>query len=143
MALLLVQKCFFLTPSSWGSYFKRYICPETISSFNVSNCYWIPGAQLFNNSVKMKNLLDLSINGTKVSLPQLAKLLKTCQKITKLDFSYTHKMGEENKKQLSTPTAVKAFKKLTFLKISTSVLNARDYSNDPWVFIIKILRYIK
>jgi len=91
----------------------------------------------------MKYLLELNINGTKVSLPELAKLLKICQKITKLDFSYTHKMGEENQNEISTQDAIKAFKKLTFLKISTSVLNARDYSNDPWVFIIKILRHIK
>lgn len=47
--------------------------------------------------------------------------------------------------QLSTIAAVKAFKfkKLTCLKISTSVFDARDYSNYLRVIIIKILRYIR
>lgn len=46
----------------------------------------------------------------------------------------------ENENQLKTRAVIKAFQKLVSLKVSTSVKDARDYLNDPWLFITKILR---
>jgi len=41
---------------------------------------------------------------------------------------------------LSAPHVIEALKRLTHLKVATAVLDARDYVNDPWVFIAKMLR---
>lgn len=90
----------------------------------------------------MRNLEHLGISDTKVSLLHLAKVLDTCKTITKLDFSYHHLPGIENENNhFATKSVKEAFKKLTSLEISTAVLDARDYVNDPWFFLIKILRF--
>jgi len=89
----------------------------------------------------MVNLTDLSVKGTQLSFPHLVRVLQTCQELKTLDFSYMHKKGMENETAFCTPTVIAAFKKLTSLKISTVVLNAEHHTNDPWAFIIKMLRY--
>ena len=91
--------------------------------------------------MKLKNLNDLSIKDTKISLSQLARVLETCQKIVRLDFSYKHKEGFL-KALVEHPlsSVIEAFKRVTHLKITTSVLDAKDYLNDPWIFITNLLR---
>ena len=90
----------------------------------------------------MTNLEDLGVSDTKCSLLQLAKVLETCKTIIKLDFSFHHLPGIENENKKFGITSVKeAFKKLTSLKISTAVRDARDFVNDPWFFILKMLRF--
>jgi len=113
--------------------------------FNCNNCYWLPGDQLFDNIVEMMNLTELSIKGTQISLSQLARVFEVCQKITELDFSYQHRnssIGPSSESQISSPTVIEAFKKLTKLTIFTSVHDPTNYHNDPWVFIIKLLRCV-
>ena len=81
---------------------------------------------------------------TKISFPHLAKVFGACKKITKLDFSYREKNWEDVKENLLEENVVsiaEGFKKLTGLKITTCSLDARDYLNDPWLLIIRILRY--
>jgi len=126
----------------WNEFFTTYISPEAITNFSANSCYWLPGNQLCDQIGKMINLEDLGISNSKVSLPHLAEILKTCKEITQLDFSYQHLIpGVENQNnQFGTQPVKDAFKKLTSLKISTAVLNARDYENDPWIFIIRMLR---
>ncbi len=134
-------ECFFLTPRSWNEYFTQYISSKFINNFTANSCYWLPGNQLCDQIVKMTNLEDLGVSDTKFSLLQLAKVLETCKTITKLEFSYHHLPGMENENNKFAVTPVKeAFKKLTSLKISTAVLDARDLVNDPWLFIVKMLR---
>jgi len=113
--------------------------------FNCNNCYWLPGDQLFDNIVKMTNLTELSIKGTNISLSQLARVFESCQKVTELDFSYQHQpaiIEPSSETQISTSTVTEAFKKLTKLTIFTSVHDPTNYDNDPWVFIIKMLRWV-
>jgi len=93
----------------------------------------------------MKNLEELSIKETKVSLPHLARVLEHCPKITKLDFTFYEKKWEEiqdavMKEPYSINFIIQGFKKITCLKMSTRFLEARDYLNDPWVIIIRLLR---
>lgn len=96
----------------------------------------------------MINLEDLDINGTETSLKELAQILKACPKITKLNFSYEHKEGhQENESEIlgeiSSAAAIKeVFKKLTSLKVTTSVMDPKEYVNDPWFFIFKMLRWV-
>lgn len=142
--LVINKKCSFLSPRSWEMFFTRHISPESISKFDSNNCYWIPGEQMHDTIILMKDLQELCVKGTKLSLTQLANILKICQKVIKLDFSYQHHKGLlkallEN--PLSNPVVKDVFKKLKCLKISTSVRDAKNYFNDPWVFILKMMRY--
>ena len=92
----------------------------------------------------MKNLEELYVKDTQISFPHLAKVFGACKKITKLDFSYREKNWEDVKENLLEKNVVsiaEGFKKLTGLKITTCSLDARDYLNDPWLLIIRILRY--
>ena len=71
-SLTVSNKCFYLTPLSWATFFSAYIEPACMFQFNCNNCYWLPGDQLFDNIVEMMNLTELSIKGTQISLSQLA-----------------------------------------------------------------------
>lgn len=141
--ILLGPGCYFLKPSSWDAYFTQYICPESMTKFSANHSYWLPGSWLCDNILKLQNLQDLSIKDTKISLLHLARMLKTCSKITKLDFSYQHEEGFVKtlvEHPLSAPSVIGAFNRLTHLKVTTCVLDAKDFLNDPWIFIIKLLR---
>ena len=92
----------------------------------------------------MKNLEELCVKDTKISFSHLARVFETCKKITKLDFSYRENNWEDVKEDLSEENVVsiaEGFKKLTGLKVATCTLDAKDYLNDPWLLIIRILRY--
>ena len=111
--------------------------------FDVNDCYWLPPELLSDAVIKLENLEQLNIRGTKVSVPHLARVFKACKKITQLDFSFVEKSWEEildvaGKESMGIIT--KGFKKLTSLKISTWWMDARDYLDDPWLLIIRILR---
>ena len=109
----------------------------------MNNCYWLPAQQICDAVVQLANLEQLNVNGTKVSLPNLARVFTACQKITKLDFKFVEKSWEEvvsiaGKDKMD--KVIENFKKLISLKVSTWWLNPRDYLDDPWVLIIMILR---
>ena len=97
------------------------------------------------NMDPVKLLEELSIKETKVSFPDLARVLEHCPKITKLDFTFYETKWEEirdavMKEPHSIDSIIQGFKKLTCLKMSTRFLDARDYVNDPWVILIRLLR---
>jgi len=109
----------------------------------VNNCYWLPAQQICDAVVQLANLEQLNVNGTKVSLPDLTRVFTNCKKITKLDFRFVEKSWEEvlsivGKEKMD--MVIEKFKALTSLKVSTWWLDARDYLDDPWVLIIRILR---
>ena len=94
----------------------------------------------------MRNLEELSIKGTQESsLLQVAKILKSCPKIVKLDFSYTEQTQEEllkalKKENLSINSLANRFRKLISLKLSTTALDCQnDVHQDSWLLIIKLL----
>jgi len=92
----------------------------------------------------MENLEELSIKGTKISLPHLARIFELCPKITQLDFTCYEIKWEDIQKAVmeqnhSIDSIIQGFKKLTSLKVSTSILDARDYLNDPWLIITRML----
>jgi len=68
-------------------------------------------------------------------------------KIRKLEFTYTEKSHDEiefglKKANISLDSLAAGFQKLTSLKLSTTVPDPqRDVSKDPWLLIIKMLRY--
>ena len=93
-------------------------------------------------------LEELSIKGTQVcTVVQVAKILQSCPKMKKLDFTYTEKSQEEilsglEKENISLESFATSFKKLTGLKLSTTVPDRKhDVFKDPWLVIIKMLRY--
>jgi len=94
-------------------------------------------------------LEELHIKGTQVcTVVQVAKILQSCPKIQKLDFTYTEKSQEEilsglEKESISLESFATSFEKLTSLKLSTTVPNPKQdaFKDDPWLLVIKILRY--
>jgi len=94
----------------------------------------------------MPNLEDLSIKGTQVcTFRQVAKILKACPKVVKLDLTYTEKTIEEiwsglKMEEISRDDLIAGFQNLIRLKMSTVALDAKnDILNDPWYLIINIL----
>ena len=93
-------------------------------------------------------LEELNIKGTQVcSVVQVGRILQSCPKIQKLDFTYTEKSQEEilsglEKESISLESFATSFQKLTSLKLSTTAPNPKhDEFKDPWLLVIKILRY--
>ena len=145
---IISNRCFFLTPSKWRVYLKQHINANTVTSFNVNHLYWLPGQLLADAIIQMKQLKELSVNDTKVSLPILAKILNTCLEVTKLDFSFRFEGDWKNLqdygvKKVILDSMAQNFKRITCLKVSTCVLDARDYkqyNHDPWIPILLFLR---
>ena len=140
-------KYHFLTgPSPWDSYLTQHICfPLNITSLQLNDCYWMPADILRQVITKLENLQELGVKDTQVTFSHLAKVLRTCQKITKLEISYREQNWYELKRSLTEENnmmdaIIYGFKKLTCLKIATCFHDARDYLNDPWLLIIRILR---
>ena len=145
--IIVSNRCYYLTPRSWNTFFTTCIRPEFLLEFNCSHCYWLPGNQLCENIVKMVNIQELAIKGTQLLLSHLIRIFQNCQQITDLDFSFHHEGATTEpsvfENQLHDQSVVtEALEKLIRLNISTSVTDAINYYNDPWVLIIKILRYI-
>lgn len=146
--LVLNEECYFLTPFSWKTFFTDHVTVELIRILQLNDCYWLPGDLLCATLQTMTNLHELGLKNTQLSsVPLLAKVLKTCDKIRKLDFGCTEatlrdvKAGLEREK-LSLEAFVASFRKLTHLKLSVTVrgTNFSLLATDPWVLIIQLLR---
>jgi len=140
--LVINEQSFYFTPTSWSSFIEQHIKLELITTLNINNLYWLPGELLFNTILNMPNLEQLSIKGTQVcTICQVVKILHSCQKITKLDFTFTEKTQEELMDNLEKGThlSVACFKRLTSLKLSVTVREF-DGWKDPWLPIMIILR---
>ncbi len=140
------KNCFLSGPSSLSTFFNQNaLSPSSITSFNSNNCYWLSTEQLFDGLVAMGNLEELCIKGTQVSLPHLSRVFEHCPKLTKLDFTCREKKWEEIQEAVlkqkcgSIDSIIQGFQKLICLKVSTSTLDARDFLNDPWLMIIRML----
>jgi len=140
------EESFYFTSTSWSLFIKEHITLESIKIFNINNVYWLPGDLLESTLLKMSNLEELSIKGTQVcTVRQVAKILQACPKIKKMDFTFTEKTQEEIgdglKSFVNDNLSIDCFKKLTSLKLSTTVTASQlDGPTDPWILIIIILR---
>jgi len=78
---------------------QHTISPLLITTFEATNCYWLPAEVLSDAIVAMVNLEDLAINGTQLSLSHLATIFGSCEKIIKLDFNFLNEelYGENGK----------------------------------------------
>lgn len=88
----------------------------------------------------MDNLEELIINDTKVGVLQVAELLKTCSRITKLSLS----LMEEHQNNMMNTLAdrngvVQSFSRLTSLRLFTVAFNSRYYI-DSWLNILHLLQ---
>lgn len=144
--LVISEQCFYFTPTSWSQFIKQHVTLESINTLNLNHLYWLPGELLQNTIVNMPHLVELSIKGTKICMiPQVAKILQSCPKIRKLDFSYAEKTMEEiedglKKANISHDILATGFQNLESLKISTTTLDPRhDSYQDPWLLVIEIL----
>lgn len=135
----------FRDPESWKKYFHRDSSPSLVTSLKLGDCYWIPSELITNTIITFVNLDELIIRGTRLSLPHLAKVFRSCKKITNLDFSFEEEKWQQVEEAVEDDEGMEAiregFKTLISLKIATSFTDARDYVKDPWYIIIWILRY--
>ena len=119
----------------------------------MNNLYWLPGPLLVSTIMQMPMLEELSIKGTQVcTISQVAKILIANPNIVKLDFTYTEKTVNDVWEGLSEKTTPptgsspfgayldSCFKRLTSLKMSTTVLDAKNnFFEDPWRLVLYIL----
>lgn len=138
-------KYHFLTqPRSWYTFFQQHpLYPSAITILKFNDCYWMPAGLICSTIRKMVNLEELEIKGTKIYLKHLGHIFESCKKIQKLNFNYLEKSWEDIQevvKDEKMDCLIQGFKKLISLKMSTCFLNARDYLNDPWLLVIRILR---
>ncbi len=118
---------FYFTPTSWSQFVDQHIILDSIKVFNANHFYWMPGHLLYSKIMQMENLEELSIKGIQVcTVHQVAKILQSCPKIRKLEFTYTEKSHDEiefglKKANISLDSLAAGFQKLTSLKLSTTV----------------------
>lgn len=140
------EQCFYLTPTSFGFFIDKHINSAYIKIFNINNVYWLPEELLLSTILSMPKLEEMSIKGTQVcTIRQVAKILQTCLKIKKVDFTYTEKTVEEfedglTMENISLDSMTAGFQRLTSIKLATTVPDPQhDVFKDPWHLIIKIL----
>jgi len=125
------------------SFRQQNIQSLAITTFDGSNCYWLPAEYLLLATTQMTNLEELIIHDTKIALAHLPSLFVACQKIVKLSFSLTEKnldQYQENiMKKASFDEMVRGFQQLTHVKIST--LAPSDYPVDFWPVTFGVLKY--
>ena len=130
---------FLFDPSHWQNFLgQNSSFPSSIIALNVNNCNWLPVEQLCDATVQLEKLEELSVRGTRVSLPHLSRVLKSCPKLNLLEKDWEEVQAAVSKAEMD--SIITNFKKLSSLKITTFFLGARDYLNDPWLLIIRILR---
>ena len=144
--MVINKHCFFFTPRVWSKFVEQHIALDSIKVFNANHFYWLPGHLLCSTIIQMKNLEELHIKGTQVcTVHQVAKILQSCPKIKKLEFTYTEKSQEEiadglKKENISLESLTAGFQQLTSLKLSTTVPDPQhDVFKDPWLLLIKML----
>ncbi len=140
--VLISNKCFFLSPSSFSHFFDHHILPDLVRSINLNSCYWLPPQLLYDAIVQMKALEDLSIRDTKVPPPMLAEMLNNCPKITKLDFSFRYEKDWKNyhPKNALGDSLSRNLNRIKCLKILACADNVTEYRHDPWKPILFLLR---
>ena len=145
--LFVNNSSFFFTPTSWNQFIDQYISLDSIKLCNLNHLYWLPADLLVSTILQMPNLEDLSIKGTQVcTFCHVARIMKACPKVLKLDFSYTEQKVDDiwsgllKEEGISPDDLFSGFRKLTRLKMSTVARDAKnDIVNDPWFLIINIL----
>ena len=79
--------CYFLNQNSFGSFVKQWICPEFITSLDVSNLYWMSAEFLENVISSMTQLKELNVEGTTLNLSNFSRIFLTCQQISNIAIS--------------------------------------------------------
>jgi len=130
-------------------YFWRYIDPTTITVFNVNHCYWIPPGDLVLNTMLMRNLEELNVLDTQVTLKKLSLVFPRCQKITRLSLSLAGMKSLDDVEctfdWASEECMKECFKRLTHLSIFNFEVNRYNLANPrncltAWPVTLGVLR---
>ncbi len=71
-----------------SSFFKNHLNPALLRSCNLNGCYWISSSTLKSFLIKCRNLKELNIAETKLTISEIvADILPKCSKVTKLSFT--------------------------------------------------------
>ena len=119
-----LRECYHLAPSTFQSFFVRFLFPGKVTVFDLSHCYWIPAKMLLKAVRGLPNVEKLFIEDTCLNFTHLPKIFKKCHKISHL--SFTLKLSDVKKcfasmfhvDNISGLVACNdSFKRLTHLKI--------------------------
>ncbi len=136
----MINGCFFITSESWREFFKAYINPASIKTFDVSTCYWFPAEVILEFVKEMVNLEELSVEDTQISLTHLASIFEVCPKLVKLNFS----LREDTLDCFDPSIKLKlsqGFTKLTHLKMFTLCVN-KNLCVESWLVTFGVLMYV-
>ena len=142
--LAIGRTSYYLTPTLWIRFFKDFISPLTIITFDASHTYWLPPEVLLHSIVQMTYLEELCVHDTKISLSHLPKVFENCKKLVKISFTIQHKAFNEDEVEKASLNLLKnGFAKLTHLKIFN--FTPDNYSNkrslQSWLNLFQVLRY--
>ena len=142
-ALAIPPHCYFVNQNSFGALIEHWVCPELITTFDVSHCYWLSAEFLENAISSMTQLNDLNVEDTKLNLSNISRIFLNCQKISKIAISLVELTVDMNNLILELDCTTlglleEGFEKLVSLKVlsyncSLSFLNS-------WVAILQLLR---
>ena len=137
-------RCYFLNQNSFGSFIEQWNCPELITSFDVSNCYWISAEFLENTICSMTQLNELNVEGTELNLSNISRIFLKCQHISKISITLLEVVVdmEHLKLELDCTTLSslqEGFKKLVSLRL-LSYNCSTTTSMNSWVAILQLLR---
>ena len=119
-----LRECYHLAPSTFQSFFGRFLFPGKVTVLDLSHCYWMPAKVLLKAVRALPNVEKLFIEDTCLNFTHLPKIFKKCHKISHLSFTlklpdvkkYCASMFHVN--NISGLVACNdSFKRLTHLKI--------------------------
>lgn len=136
---LAIQQCYFLTLDSLENYLNSWVCPEFLTSFDVSHCYWLKENFLLKTIQSMSQLSALNIEDTKLNLCDITNIFIKCKLISELGMSLIEDGWSDFKSKLdkySLDTLSNGFRNLTHLKI---IAFNSAYYIDSWPVILILL----
>jgi hypothetical protein len=132
---------FFVTHCLLHKSLSSWVCPDDVTYFDTSHCYWLPVNFLLDVVTSMKNLNLLCIQDTKLNLSHLGQIFKKSHLIEKISISLSENDGDivqhHGSKYQLRAEAFKALSKLTHMKILA--FNAAYYL-DSWLLILQLFR---
>ena len=139
-----MPQCYFITSSSWKSFFQQNINPLLITTFDASSCYWLPAQVLCQSLKQMVNVEELNIQDTEISLVHLPRVFRCCKKLVKLSFTLAEKTLDQYHESVMGTVSFNwmrnGFQRLTHLKVFTFALSNK-YCCESWMVTLGVLTY--
>ena len=139
----MISRFHHFTVNDWNRFIGN-ITPSAVTTFDASNCYWLPADILCEAITRMSNLEELFIHDTKISLTHLLGIFEACEKIRKISFSLVEANLDSYQKSIIGRKSLQnikfGFGRLTHLKIFPMSMDD-DSPIDFWPVVFGLLKY--